>query len=103
MCLVKGGILSLVMALQSQVAFAAYNIGTSGGARGIEKFEAYFQDWINFATGPYALAVVVVSVVAAVTIFVCAPKQGPMAIFARAAIGGIVLINITSFIAGFTA
>ena len=73
-----------------------------GDARGIGKFEEYMQDWINFFSGPFGVAVVVGSIILAVSIFVFAPKQGAMGLFGRAVVAGIVIVNLTTIVAGFS-
>lgn len=91
---------TLFGALQSTQALA-YNIGTSGASRGIDKFEKFIQDWVSFFSGPFGVAVVVGSIILAVAVFVFAPKQGAMGLFARAVVAGVVILNLGSFMGGF--
>ena len=80
-------------------ALAEYDIGKSNGGGFLVLLETIIQDWVNFATGPWAMAVVGGSIVAAVTLWVAAPKSGVLGIVMRAATGGIALLNIPVFIA----
>ncbi|KKJ75225.1 hypothetical protein WH95_19595 [Kiloniella litopenaei] len=99
---IKAGVGAAVIGFQAKSAMAAFALGSSGGKGGIAEFEGYIQDWVNFMTGPFGLAVVVVSIIVAVVVFVFAPKQGPMGLVARAVVAGIVILNLTTVVGGFT-
>ncbi|WP_282611030.1 hypothetical protein [Pelagibius sp. Alg239-R121] len=83
-------------------AFAEYDIGKSGGARGIGKMEDYLQDWINFATGPWGLVVIVGGLILGASMWALAPRGGGLGIALRAAAAGLLIVNLGTVVAGFT-
>ncbi len=95
-------VVAVFIALNSSmpVAFAQYDIGKSGAKGGIQIIEQYIQGWLNFMSGPFAIAVVAGSIIIATCVFVFMPKGGWFGYFARALVGGIVLLNLGIFIKG---
>lgn len=94
---------SFVLLAATEVAMASPNNNVtlqapSGGP--LQACVTMFQYIINFAGGAGAVFVVFLSLVAAIGLWVAAPKQGSAAMgwALRACVGGILLFNIALFI-----
>jgi type IV secretory pathway VirB2 component (pilin) len=61
----------------------------------LEAITAFFQDIVNFLSGPALFAVGFISLVLVVMLWVFAPKLGPVMFYgARVAAGVIILVNL---------
>lgn len=75
---------------QEQIA-----IGTVTGANeGVGLLTTFIQTWVNFATGPWAVAVIAISLVIGIVTWILAPREGWLGWVARGVIGGIILLNL---------
>ena len=80
--------------------FAGYSLGgSSSGPFG--KLTQWMQDYVDFMDGPAALAIIVVSIIIAVCAWIWAPKSGAVGILVRVVIGGIVILNIGTWVVSF--
>lgn len=79
---------------------AGVDIGTSGNT-GFATIEAWLQSFVNFMDGPGGLAVVVISIIAAVAAWMFAPKDGVMGPLFRVVVGAIVIINVGTWVTTF--
>ncbi len=57
------------------------------------------QDLVNFLDGPWALAMIIISIIVMVCMWIWAPKDGAMGVFMKICVGAIVILNIPSFLA----
>jgi len=81
------------------------SIGTVDGANeGIGLLTAFIQSWVNFATGPWAVAVIAISLVVGIVVWMLMPREGWLGWVARGLIGGIILMNLAAWMKdlGFT-
>ena len=80
-------------------------IGTVKDANeGIGLLTAFIQSWVNFATGPWAVAVIAISLVVGIVVWMLMPREGWLGWVARGLIGGIILMNLAAWMQdlGFT-
>jgi type IV secretory pathway VirB2 component (pilin) len=82
------------------VSSAGVDIGTSGNT-GFATIEAWLQSFVDFMDGPGGLAVVVVSIIAAVAAWMFAPRDGVMGPIFRVVVGAIVIINVGTWVTTF--
>ncbi|WP_372000072.1 hypothetical protein [Tistrella mobilis] len=76
------------------------DIGTvASGNEGTTLLTKFFQSWVNFMTGPWAVAMMAASIAVGVAIWIFMPREGPMGWVARGAIGGLVLLNLGPWLA----
>lgn len=74
------------------------SIGTVEGANeGISLLTAFIQSWVNFATGPWAVAVIAISLVVGIVVWMLMPREGWLGWVARGLIGGIILMNLAAW------
>ena len=81
------------------------SIGTVDGANeGIGLLTAFIQSWVNFATVPWAVAVIAISLVVGIVVWMLMPREGWLGWVARGLIGGIILMNLAAWMKdlGFT-
>jgi hypothetical protein len=74
------------------------NIGSAGGAAGAGILTDLLQKYVDFATGPWAAAVIAGGLILGIGIWVFMPKEGPMGWIVRALVGGTVLMNLGLFL-----
>ncbi len=81
-------------------AFAGTDIGapTSGL---FAKMGAFFQEVVDLMEGPFAIAMIVLSMVFAVAVFVWAPRSGALAVALRVVVGAFVIFSIPAWISAF--
>lgn len=97
-------VLVSMLALFAAPAMAGYNIQSRGTTSGpLQSVVNFFQAVVDLIDGPLALAIVVVSLIAAIAMWNFAP-QGNRAfgIAARACASGILLFNIATMITWLT-
>jgi len=81
-------------------AHAGYSLGGStSGTFG--KLTQWMQEYVDFMDGPAALAVIVVSIIVAVCAWIWAPKSGAVGVLVRVVVGGIVILNVATWVASF--
>ena len=96
----KAAFAAITSALVASPAFAGYALGgSSSGPFG--KITQWMQDYIDFMDGPAALGIIVVSIIVAVCAWIWAPKSGAVGVLLRVVIGGIVMLNIGTWVASF--
>lgn len=78
-------------------ANAAFDIGKTKSSE-FSIFTAWIQNYIDFMTGPFALAGVVIGAVCALLTWIVLPKEGIIAWGVRIVIGGLAILNLGSFI-----
>jgi type IV secretory pathway VirB2 component (pilin) len=97
-------VLFAMVALFAAPAMAGYNIQSRGTTTGpLQSIVNFFQSVVDLIDGPLALAIVVISLIAAIAMWNFAP-QGNRAfgIAARACASGILLFNIATMITWLT-
>lgn len=97
-------VLVAMVALFTAPAMAGYNIQSRGTTTGpLQSIVNFFQSVVDLIDGPLALAIVVISLIAAIAMWNFAP-QGNRAfgIAARACASGILLFNIATMITWLT-
>ncbi|WAH62220.1 hypothetical protein LZ023_40800 (plasmid) [Pseudomonas silvicola] len=94
--------------LLAPVAMAANSdVDVGGSSSGpLQMVSDFFQELVDWLSGPGVILVVFISCVGAIALWVAAPKQGSTALawLLRAIVGGIVLFNIAlllSWLQGF--
>jgi len=90
-----------VAGLASAPAWAGYNVGTGGGTTWAQ-FRTWIQAYIDFMDGPFGTAAVVLSIVIGFAVWIFAPKEGIMGVLVRAAIAGMVILNVATWMGSFT-
>ena len=82
-------------------AFAAYSIGapTTGP---FQKMGAWFQSYIDFMDGPFAVAAIVVSIILAVLAWNFLPNEGIFGKILKTVVSGVVILNIGTWVTSFT-
>ncbi|MDR6293803.1 Na+/melibiose symporter-like transporter [Inquilinus ginsengisoli] len=82
----------------SAVAQKQVNIGTvAAGNQGTTLLTSLFQKWVTFATGPWAVAVIAVSIAIGIAVWVFVPREGFMGWVVRGLIGGLIMLNLATY------
>ena len=76
----------------SQCVVAGYNIGSSSGPFGV--FVDWLQALLDALDGPIGIAVVVISLIAGILLWINQPRSGALAWVVRALVGGLAVFNI---------
>lgn len=79
------------------------NIG-SGGGTGFSIIKRWLQNWVDFMSGPFAIAAIITSVIIAYVAWAFLPKEGLIGPTVRVVVAGIVVLNVgvwVSTLAGF--
>ena len=92
---------TLMLAVCNVVYAEGYNIGTADPAL-FGKITKFLQDVVNFMTGPYGKAVVIISLCLAVSVWIFSPREGWIGFFGRAFAGGQLLLNVSLWLGIFT-
>ncbi len=71
---------------------AGYNIGSSSGPFGV--FIDWLQTLLDALDGPIGIAVVVISLIAGILLWINQPRSGALAWVIRALVGGLGVFNI---------
>jgi len=69
------------------------NIG-SGGGSGFSIMKKWLQNWVDFMSGPFAVAAVITSIIIAYCAWAFAPKEGVVGPTVRIVVAGIVILNV---------
>ena len=87
--------------MQSTLCFAAYSIGapTTGP---FQKLGVWFQTYVDFMDGPFAIAAIVISIILAVLAWNFMPKEGLFGKILKTVVSGIVVLNLGTWMATFT-
>jgi|APSaa5957512535_1039671.scaffolds.fasta_scaffold219709_2 type IV secretory pathway VirB2 component (pilin) len=73
-------------------AQAGYNIGSSSGPFGV--FIDWLQTLLDALDGPIGIAVVVISLIAGILLWINQPRSGALAWVIRAIVGGLAVFNV---------
>ena len=93
-------VLALAMMASEAMAQKQVSIGSvANGNQGTSLLTTFLQAWVSFATGPWAVGVIAASIAIGIAVWVFMPREGPMGWVARGAIGGILLLNIGTWMA----
>ena len=96
----KAALTAVMFALIAGPVFAGYSLGgSSSGPFG--KITQWMQDYIDFMDGPAALGIIVVSIIVAVCALIWAPKSGAVGVLLRVVVGGMIMLNIGTWVASF--
>ena len=66
----------------------------SGGNQGTSILTTFLQTWVNFATGPWAVAVIALSILIGLAVWVFMPREGPLGWIGRGIIAGLIALNL---------
>lgn len=91
---------ALVMVLSS-AAHAGPSIGTGGGTA-YAKLTGWLQNFVDFMSGPFGIAVVIVSIILAFSVWSFAPKEGIAGPILRLVVSAVVILNVGTWLATFT-
>lgn len=69
------------------------NIG-SGGGSGFSIMKRWLQNWVDFMSGPFAIAAVITSIILAYLAWAFMPKEGVVGPTVRVVVAGIVILNV---------
>ena len=72
--------------------YAGYDIGSSSGPFGV--FVDWLQTLLDALDGPIGIAVVVISLIAGILLWINQPRSGALAWVIRAVVGGLAIFNI---------
>lgn len=78
---------------QKQVSIGS----VSNGNQGTTLLTTLFQKWVTFATGPWAVAVIAISIAIGIAIWVFMPREGFMGWVVRGLIGGLIMLNLATY------
>ena len=81
------------------------SIGTvANGNQGTGILTSFLQTWVNFATGPWAVAVIALSILIGLAVWVFMPREGPLGWIGRGIIAGLIALNLGTWMAdlGYT-
>lgn len=104
-----GGYLGRVLASAAAAATATFyattafaqkqvSIGTvAEGNQGTTLLTSLFQKWVTFATGPWAIAVIAVSIAIGIAVWVFVPREGFMGWVVRGLVGGLIMLNLATY------
>jgi type IV secretory pathway VirB2 component (pilin) len=81
-------------------AMAGPSIG-SGGGTAYTKLTAWLQNFVDFMSGPFGIAVVVVSIILAFSVWAFAPKEGIAGPVMRIVVAAVVIVNVGTWLATF--
>lgn len=93
-------IVALLATLTSLPAFAQaeVDIGTAGSGP-LTGLAEFFQEWVDFMAGPWAIVVLAVGLVMGIGLWIWQSKEsGAMQWIARALLGGVMIMNIGGII-----
>jgi type IV secretory pathway VirB2 component (pilin) len=93
--------LTLALIVAANAAADSPSIGNGGGTL-YTKFTAWLQNFSDFITGPFGIAVVIISVVLAFAAWAFAPKDGIMGPLVRIVTAGIAIINVSTILISFS-
>jgi len=85
--------------LGASPALAGYDLGTSEGPFSL--ITNWMQNFVDFMDGPAGVAMVVVSLIVGVAVWIWAPKSGAVGLIFRVVIGAIVVLNVGTWMASF--
>lgn len=69
------------------------NIGNGGGS-GFSIMKRWLQNWVDFMSGPFAVAAVITSIIIAYLAWAFAPKEGVVGPTVRIVVAGVVVLNV---------
>lgn len=92
---------SAALALASADVFAGPTLGTGGGGS-FTLARQWMQNFVDFISGPFGTAAVVISIILVFLAWAYMPKDGIMGPMVRVATGGIVVINVATWLASFS-
>lgn len=72
----------------------------AGGSGQFDLFTNFLQDLVDFLSGPFGTAAVIVIIIGGVLAWSYAPKEGVMGWVMRAAVAAIVIFNVGAWIVG---
>lgn len=93
-------VLITMVVMASSVVYAGYNIQTRGTTTGpLQSVVNFFQAVVDLIDGPLSLAIVVLSLIAAIAMWNWAPQNSrAFGVAARACASGILLFNIATLV-----
>lgn len=87
-------------ALCTDLAFAGYDIGAPSSGP-FAQMGQWFQNYIDFMDGPFAVGAVVVSIILAVLTWNFMPKEGIFGSVLRTVISALVVLNVGTWVTSF--
>jgi type IV secretory pathway VirB2 component (pilin) len=87
-----------LLLIASSKAFAGVSVGKGGGA-GFDIASKWLQNWVDFMTGPFGIAVVITSLIIAFGTWAMMPKEGIVAPVLRVVVSGIAILNVVTWLA----
>lgn len=91
-----------LMLLTHSIAMAGPTLPTGGGSA-FATGRTWLQNFIDFMTGPFGTAAIILSLVVGFAAWTMAPKEGIVGTIVRAVTSGIVIFNISVWLGTFGA
>lgn len=85
------------LAMVAEAAHAGPQL-PNGGSGVFAFFASLLQDLVDFMSGPFGTAAVIVSTIVGFVTWVFAPKEGVMGVVLRVVVAAIVILNIGTWI-----
>ncbi|RZI40354.1 hypothetical protein EGT07_23720 [Herbaspirillum sp. HC18] len=97
----KAGFVGALGMALATAAHAGPSIGTGGGTA-YSKLTTWLQNFVDFMSGPFGLAVVIISIIIAFSVWAFVPKEGIAGPVLRVVVAAIVIINVGTWVATFS-
>jgi len=93
----------ILVFMTSPVYAAVVDIRQGGRDLGpFEQMAEWLSKYANFMQGPFAMALILGSMILAACVWVFSPKEGALGLLARAVAAGFVVLNAGTWLASFT-